>query len=257
MGWTSLHRRPGQTDAEFFGRELNPGDEIVAHNTSGSGFERTFYAAVRKPDGTTWALVVLCQTRGREFIYKDMDETVGPNEVGVSRKVLEALTPTDSKYANEWRERAWADVAKREEAAALTKGIKPGQWVRFHHPIAMTNGHSYRFGRFVRPGEIAVVVDGTVAEYALGAEQDVVWPRYGVKLGREWRRRIAQVADQPSEFRDHIDPEVFERAERTLAHLATIIDARRTAGEQGRVGRGVPAGGQFTGHHRPDADVTL
>lgn len=257
MGWTSLHRQRGQSDADFFGAMLNAGDEIVAHNTSGAGFERTFYAAVRKPDGTTWALVALCQTRGREFAYKTMSEDMGPYEVGVSRKVLEALSPTDNQYAQQWRERAWADVAKREEAAAFTKGLKPGQWVRFHRPVSMTDGVDYSFGRFVSPGKISVGSDGTIAAYAVGAaEIDPNPPRYGTPFGRNWRSRIAQIADHPSEFREHIDPEALRRAERAVAYTATIRDGR-TSGEQGRVGRGVPAGGQFTGHHRPDADITL
>ncbi len=42
-----------------------------------------------------------------ELSTKVMNETEGPNERKATMKLLKMLTPTDSKYANEWRIECW------------------------------------------------------------------------------------------------------------------------------------------------------
>ena len=55
--------------------------------------------------------------------YKDMDETMGPCESKCPASILALLTPTDSKYANEWRERCRKNIA--EAADRRKNGPKP------------------------------------------------------------------------------------------------------------------------------------
>lgn len=79
----------------------------------------TYYAAVRNKKGEVWAAVFLTcgRTRhdGTAWGYKDMDETMGPNEDKCPASILALLTPTDDKDANEWRERCRKNIAKAAE----------------------------------------------------------------------------------------------------------------------------------------------
>ena len=86
----------------------------------------TYYAAVRNNKGEVWAAVFLTCGKwkdGTVWGYKDMDETMGPNEDKCPASILALLTPTDSQWANEWRERCRQNIAK---AAEIRKnGLKP------------------------------------------------------------------------------------------------------------------------------------
>lgn len=150
MGSTSTYRAPGQTDREFWQGELSKGSKILDCATirlpagGGDCWTSVFYAAVQQPDdatyapGETWALVAL-QWRGRgdyNFTYKDMSETMGPCEAECPTRILDLLTPTDSEWANEWRERCRSAA---ERKASVPK-VKKGDRIRFVEPIAFTSG---------------------------------------------------------------------------------------------------------------------
>lgn len=90
----------------------------------------TYYAAVerKKADGSreVWAAVFLTCGRssdGTIWGYKDMDETMGPCEDRCPAKILALLSPTDSKYANEWRQRCRENL--RIKAEERKNGPKP------------------------------------------------------------------------------------------------------------------------------------
>ena len=79
--------------------------------------ERVYYAAVEtKKNGQSpyvWAAVFLTCGRGKDgtvWGYKDMDETVGPNEDKCPASILALLSPTDSKNAKEWRDRCRENI---------------------------------------------------------------------------------------------------------------------------------------------------
>jgi hypothetical protein len=61
-----------------------------------------------------------------------MDETMGPNGYNAPARVLDKLTPTDSQFANEWRE------VCRERIAIGNP--KPGDLVRFEREWSFANG---------------------------------------------------------------------------------------------------------------------
>lgn len=90
-----------------------------------------YYAAVttEKPGKETqiWAAVFLTCGRvkhdGCIWGYKDMDETMGPCESKCPASILALLTPTDFKWANEWRERCRKNIA--EAAERRRNGPKP------------------------------------------------------------------------------------------------------------------------------------
>ena len=67
---------------------------------------------------------------GMDFGYKDMSESMGPCEDHCPERILDLLTPADSEYANEWRERCRAYHAKRR-----TTTLSNGQVITFAAPL--------------------------------------------------------------------------------------------------------------------------
>lgn len=43
-----------------------------------------------------------------------MDESMGPYEDNCPKRILELLTPTDNKNANDWRERCWKKINSKK-----------------------------------------------------------------------------------------------------------------------------------------------
>lgn len=112
---------------------------------------QTGYAAVETtyPDGRTevWAAVFALgfypRARwGETFSYKDMTESMGPRQTDCPRRILERLTPTDNKYANEWRAKCWERIHRREN-----NKLKPGDYIRFAEPLKFTDSET-RFDTF-------------------------------------------------------------------------------------------------------------
>lgn len=97
----------------------------------------TYYAAIKrisKADGSheVFAAAFLTATAMRDYYnfgYKDMDESCGPCEDDCPKSILTLLTPTDSKYAIEWRERCWANL---KEKKSLSK-VKIGEVIEFQY----------------------------------------------------------------------------------------------------------------------------
>jgi hypothetical protein len=135
MGWITTHRDKGITNDQWFQREvIGDRHEIVASST----VKGVYYAAVRTVEtGEVWALVVLTQWAPRsyhKFGWKDMDETMGPGSYDAPAKVLNALTPTDNEWAQQWRA-ACREAQERKTAAAT---IAVGTLLRFAHPMMFT-----------------------------------------------------------------------------------------------------------------------
>lgn len=64
-----------------------------------------------------FAVVVLLGYRNDDhynFGYKEMDETMGPVYYECPKKILDLLTPTDSKYAVEWRKKCFDELKRKE-----------------------------------------------------------------------------------------------------------------------------------------------
>lgn len=131
MGWSYMHREPGQTTREFMSREFGTGLTIVDSAMVGS----VWYAAARiERTGAVTALVVLtARARGTyNFGYKDMSESMGPCYHDCPARILDRLTPTDSDYANEWRAACRAKLARPMPVL--------GDRVTFAHPLTFTGG---------------------------------------------------------------------------------------------------------------------
>lgn len=138
MGWTSYHAehyRNGKIDRKaecdaYFMEGLNAGYFRVEKSAM---IGSTYYAAVTplisndgkipEADRWTYAVVFLTSTDMKEyynFSYKDMDETMMPYCFDCPRSILALLSPTENKYALEWREKC--REKRREKAEAKKSG---------------------------------------------------------------------------------------------------------------------------------------
>lgn len=67
----------------------------------------------------TFAAVFLTQVNGNEFMYKDMDETVGPFQRDCPASILNLLSPTDDEYSLKWRKGCRENIEKKKDPNAL------------------------------------------------------------------------------------------------------------------------------------------
>ena len=110
MGWTfydSFYYKPnGEVDRKA---EIDNGFDAGYTVLKSSMVGSTYYAAIKKDKtGEVFAYIALTSSdkkRGYNFGYKSMDETCGPVECQCPQSILKLLTPTDSEWANQWRER--------------------------------------------------------------------------------------------------------------------------------------------------------
>jgi len=84
----------------------------------GSGYELLYmsfklgvvYAAMKAPDGEVFAAIQLWQynSKSGELMTKTMTDASGPYKCEAPKKLLKLLSPTNEKYAIDWRKRAWS-----------------------------------------------------------------------------------------------------------------------------------------------------
>ena len=125
MGWLFQndklrHQTPEQYITKQFTYDGKTSSAIVvAAATVGS----TIYAAIRNENkalGTSYVFcaVILFKNNDRDgFGYKDMDESMGPNEVNCPDRIMRLLSPISAMpspgYAADWRERVAAAKTAR------------------------------------------------------------------------------------------------------------------------------------------------
>lgn len=107
---------------------------LIKHLTDGNGVKTIKHClvgnnlwCVHEHDGQRWACLYLLRGSPRikddpyNWGYKEVDETMGPNEISFPYTWLDLLTPMDSKYANEWRARVKARGEKLQKATVGSK----------------------------------------------------------------------------------------------------------------------------------------
>lgn len=127
MGWTSYHAthykngkvdRKAELDENFTWSNDRWITEIIKSRMVGS----VYYAAVKKTDIKTneyeivGAVVLTCGKDRKDpyfnFGYKDMSEFSGPRYYDCPKSILDLLTPTDSEWALEWRQKCRENLNK-------------------------------------------------------------------------------------------------------------------------------------------------
>jgi hypothetical protein len=134
VGYTGVHREKGISSKDFFQHELFPAGtgQIIESATVGS----VFYAAVKTAlTQEVWGLVVIFKYDSKDyfnFTFKEMSDDMGPYYYDCPKRVLDKLTPTDNRFANDWREKCYAKAARQK--------IKPGDTIQFDSPVEFSNG---------------------------------------------------------------------------------------------------------------------
>jgi hypothetical protein len=167
MGWTSYHAshykvkngirtvdRKAECDA-YFMEGLNKGHFNLLKSTM---IGSTYYAAVQglkrsagkdendnyiyedipENERETFAVVFLTYTDMKDhfnFSYKPMDETVGPCQHNCPKGILDLLSPTESQWANEWRQKCRENLQKKKNPNALNK-LPVGTKIKVIMPFA-------------------------------------------------------------------------------------------------------------------------
>lgn len=138
MGWTYFHKPSNVGVKDWFGTVWSERVEVLDVAIVKM---RTLYAACRYKDtGRVFAAIFLLGYAPKDYYnfgYKDMDETVGPYESECPERILKLLTPTDSEYANMWRERCWANIKAKKNRPKYENGMI----VKFKHELTFTNGY--------------------------------------------------------------------------------------------------------------------
>lgn len=107
---------------------------LIEHLVNGNGVKtlKHFLSGnnlwcVHEHDRQRWACLYLLRGSPKvkndpyNWGYKDVCESMGPNELSFPYTWLDLLTPTDSKYANEWRARVKARGEKLQKATVGSK----------------------------------------------------------------------------------------------------------------------------------------
>mgnify|MGYP006109258281 CR=1 FL=1 len=97
-----------------------------------------YYLADPIDGSITWAAVILTSRSGSEFMYKDLEESVGPNECKAPLSLLKKLSPlkenvTDNPgiWAGRWRDKC-IDAANGKKQA---KSLKDGYVIKLGRPM--------------------------------------------------------------------------------------------------------------------------
>ena len=130
MGWTGHYTN-------------RPAEEVVREELSYNGYNtivanRGAKYWVLERDGERFAVVVLVNRRDGMVYTKVMTEDMGPYDHAFPLAFLDLLSPTDSEYALNWRERVRAYHAEKKGAPKLAKG----DLVVFSTPIEFHGGFS-------------------------------------------------------------------------------------------------------------------
>lgn len=152
MGWTSYHathymangqiNRKAECDA-YFMEGLNRGHFHIEKSTMVGA---VYYAAVRGlkryvketetyediplSEQRIFGIVFLTSIDNKDyynFSYKDMDESMGPCYHNCPESILRLLSPTDSEYANEWRD----TCRKHAKAKKMLNAVSVGTTIHF------------------------------------------------------------------------------------------------------------------------------
>ena len=144
MGWDYTHAthyttkgtidRKAEVDEHFNWSSEKTAVEVAKSCMVGS----TYYAALRVTDKETGnieitAEVVLTHTDSREYFnfgMKAISEDMGPAEDRCPASILKLLSPTDSEYAINWRERCRKNIEARKSPNTLSN-LPIGSVIRF------------------------------------------------------------------------------------------------------------------------------
>lgn len=156
MGWTSQRAnfyKNGTVDRKaemdsIFKEEDSANGEFHYKTLKSAIVGSTYYAAIEKTNNKTGkkeVFAVICLTSVSNdpyynFSYKDMDETMGPYKYDCPSSILKLLTPTENKYAKEWREKCNENIKKKYQLEKMDKHGKKGGTIIFYPSSDLQSG---------------------------------------------------------------------------------------------------------------------
>lgn len=161
MGWTSYHaihyNNRGQIDRKaecdsYWEDGLNEGHfKVVKSAMRGKVYygaikslvryvgktedNKPIYEPIPENEQTVFAVVFLTSVDMSDyynFAYKDMDESALPYYFDCPKSILDTLSPTDDKDANEWRKRCYERIKQSNEGKSISK-LPIGSIIRFQY----------------------------------------------------------------------------------------------------------------------------
>jgi hypothetical protein len=120
MGWTGYTHKPHDIRQEM-ARIVLPWIPVQISQVGS-----TWYIAAQHNDIITCFVILTRSDRG-QWLYKDMDESMGPVEAKAPKSLIKRLSPTDHPHALEWRQRC-LDYASRPR-------YKPGDKIVLSDPV--------------------------------------------------------------------------------------------------------------------------
>lgn len=164
MGWL-FFKKPSDTKAYLDNLHNVKNDEVIQRVIDSAIIEFSeYYAATEQVNKITgerrvFASVFMIKfvanaTDGMTFGYKNMTEHSGPNQSRCPMKILNLLTPLESKdeYAAAWRERCFAYHAKLAKARSVADGTK----IEFATPLRFSDGSEISRFQLYRKGKKTV-----------------------------------------------------------------------------------------------------
>jgi hypothetical protein len=132
MGTYYTNGTKNLTWKEFVYQEIDtPKNRIIQCSIKG----RVAYLACEvAATGAVYGLVLLLTQYNGDKGYKPVEESMGPFETQAPISLINRLTPTNSDYANQWRELCRRNAAKRK--------VKVGDKIKLPAPISWNFGGS-------------------------------------------------------------------------------------------------------------------
>lgn len=133
MGWLYTQ---GQSRKELVDEIIKPyetekySQKVLAHCYRGNPGAGVLYFVTERefktePKVERWVGVYLLRNdRGYGWGYKDMDETVGPNDVSCPLSYLDQCTEPMNEYSRQWREKVRAWHAQQKQKLTVRKALQ-------------------------------------------------------------------------------------------------------------------------------------
>lgn len=131
MGWTGSSAWRSKQDVVNDLIKSETGLNILAHSVRGNTLWMVGETVKDTPHfkaGHRLILCVLLCSHQGEWSYKDMDESMGPNDVSCPLGYLD-MVPDPGGYATAWRQRVRAAANAKADQRKLTKTLKVGDIV--------------------------------------------------------------------------------------------------------------------------------
>ena len=154
MGWTETYWTKGTKVKDWFAEQYNYENDkvkqtvidcaLVARTEAFGAIEQVIKETGERR--VNMAVVIMKFYNGYDynFMYKDMDETFGPNICRCPKRLMKLLTPTDNEYALNWRAKVTEYWTTKDASNKKLKKLNAGDTVVFTETLRFSGGTSFK-----------------------------------------------------------------------------------------------------------------